>query len=94
MGYSVLNDMIIYNDELQKMWKVSWPILRHYTSICLQGLKKSSARTTVSGQRFEPGTSLVRSRSATHLIAKFGKICIEITHKLYAVKYLSHVGSP
>jgi hypothetical protein len=38
-AFSVAEGYIAVNDELERMW--SWPNLRHYPSICLEGLRKT-----------------------------------------------------
>jgi hypothetical protein len=47
--------------------KQSWPTLRYYADICLEGTRKTTKNLTQHsrwpGPRFEPGTSQIRSRS-------------------------------
>jgi hypothetical protein len=48
--------------ELKRTWKLSWPNLRYYPGVCLEGLKKST-RNLSQDSRSESGTSRIRSRS-------------------------------
>jgi hypothetical protein len=47
------------DDELIRMWKnVTWPNLRYYPGICLEGLRKTTQtpiRAASLQSRFEPG---------------------------------------
>jgi hypothetical protein len=60
-----------------KLWgrKRSWRNLRYYPSICAKDLGKTSknqSRQPVSGPKFEPYTSEIRSRNANHSPPTFG----------------------
>jgi hypothetical protein len=53
----------------------SWPNLRYYPSICLEGPKKTTRNLSgepVSGPRFQPGTSRIQIRSFNHSTKKSG----------------------
>jgi hypothetical protein len=49
-------------------------ILRYYPGICLDELRKTTKNLRVAGlgPRFEPGISLIRSRSVNHSTTTFG----------------------
>jgi hypothetical protein len=56
-----------------KKW--SWPNLRHYPGMCLEGLRKTSKPPSgdlVSGSRLEPWTTQIWSRSVYHSTTAFG----------------------
>jgi hypothetical protein len=71
--YTVSNERMIANNELKRMWKEQvWPNLRFSSGIWLEGLWKtmrnpSQVSQSVSGLRFEPGTSKMRRKSANQL---------------------------
>jgi hypothetical protein len=44
------------NDELMMMWKWSWPNLRYYPGICLEGLRKIT--NNISQDSLSPGRDL------------------------------------
>jgi hypothetical protein len=63
----------LINDTLERMErKRSWPNLSYNPNIFLEGLKETTkilSGYSVSGPKFESGTSQIRSRSANHSIA-------------------------
>jgi hypothetical protein len=44
------------DEELERMWKWSWPNLRHYHGIYLEGLRETTK--TLKQDRLSPGTDL------------------------------------
>jgi hypothetical protein len=75
--------MITVNGDFEIMWwRIrSCSVLRYYSGICPEGLeesRKKSLSRLVYRQRFEPVTSLVRSRIANRDIATFGFTSITI----------------
>jgi hypothetical protein len=56
--------------------KQPWCNLRYHLGTCLKELNETTkiSRYSVSVERFEPGTSQIRSRSANHSAASFSEL--------------------
>jgi hypothetical protein len=66
-------------DILERMLKeAAWPTLRHYHSICLKGLRKTTENLSQDiwflGWKFEPRTSLIQSSTLNHSTIMFSSI--------------------
>jgi hypothetical protein len=82
------------NNQLKRTWKLSWPYLRYYPSIFLEGLRKtiqnlnkgSHYLSKIRTWKYKAGTSPTWPQLSVFMFTKARAVILNITSSEKAVK--------